>query len=640
MLRTFGYSREDIERIIAPMCIGSTEPVGSMGNDIPLAVLSEHPQLLFNYFRQQFAQVTNPPIDPLREDLVMSLTEYIGAVGSNILIPNEAHCKMVRLAHPILTNTQLDILCNIRYKGFKSVKLPMLFEVSQGCEGLKTALDRLCMQAEQSVADGVNYIILSDKDVDETHAPIPSLLAVSAGHHHLISAQKRVQTALVVETGEMREVMHAALLLGYGASAINPYMSFAILQDLVDRQEIQLNYEMARKNYIKALCKGLFKVMSKMGISTIRSYRGAKLFEAVGLSTALTDAYFGGTASSVGGIRLQEIAADAIALHHQAFGGTVDNLTLEHKGLYSFRKDGEKHAWNPETISALQQATRLGSYKKFKEYTHLVDEKDTPIFLRDFLTFRTGKSIPIEDVEPVSEIMKRFVTGAMSFGSISKEAHETMAIAMNKIHGRSNTGEGGEDSARFTPREDGLSLRSAIKQVASGRFGVTAEYLVNAEEIQIKVAQGAKPGEGGQLPGFKVNDVIAKTRHSIPGISLISPPPHHDIYSIEDLAQLIFDLKNVNPSAEISVKLVSESGVGTIAAGVAKAKADRIVISGAEGGTGASPMSSIRYAGLPPELGLSETQQTLVMNNLRGQVRLQTDGQLKTGRDIVLMALL
>ena len=413
MLRTFGYSREDIERIIAPMCIGSTEPVGSMGNDIPLAVLSEHPQLLFNYFRQQFAQVTNPPIDPLREDLVMSLTEYIGAVGSNILIPNEAHCKMVRLAHPILTNTQLDILCNIRYKGFKSVKLPMLFEVSQGCEGLKTALDRLCMQAEQSVADGVNYIILSDKDVDETHAPIPSLLAVSAVHHHLISAQKRVQTALVVETGEMREVMHAALLLGYGASAINPYMSFAILQDLVDRQEIQLNYEMARKNYIKALCKGLFKVMSKMGISTIRSYRGAKLFEAVGLSTALTDAYFGGTASSVGGIRLQEIAADAIALHHQAFGGTVDNLTLEHKGLYSFRKDGEKHAWNPETISALQQATRLGSYKKFKEYTHLVDENGYTNLPPRFPDLPNGKTpFPIEDVEPVSEIMKRFVTGA------------------------------------------------------------------------------------------------------------------------------------------------------------------------------------------------------------------------------------
>ncbi|WP_293734635.1 glutamate synthase large subunit [uncultured Parabacteroides sp.] len=640
MLRTFGYSREDIERIITPMCTGSAEPVGSMGNDTPLAILSGHPQLLFNYFRQQFAQVTNPPIDPLREELVMSLTEYIGAVGSNILIPDEAHCKMVRLAHPILTNTQLDILCNIRYKGFKSVKLPMLFEVSRGSEGLKTALDLLCKQAEQSVADGVNYIILSDKDVDETHAPIPSLLAVSAVHHHLVSVQKRVQTALVVETGEMREVMHAALLLGYGASAINPYMSFAILQDMVDRQEIQLNYEMARKNYIKALCKGLFKVMSKMGISTIRSYRGAKLFEAVGLSSELIDAYFGGTASSIGGIRLQEIAADATALHHQAFGEAVDSLTLEHKGLYSFRKDGEKHAWNPETISALQLATRLGSYKKFKEYTHLVDGKDAPVFLRDFLAVRRGKPVTIEEVEPASEIMKRFVTGAMSFGSISKEAHETMAMAMNLIHGRSNTGEGGEDSARFTPREDGLSLRSAIKQVASGRFGVTAEYLVNADEIQIKVAQGAKPGEGGQLPGFKVNDVIARTRHSIPGISLISPPPHHDIYSIEDLAQLIFDLKNVNPRAEISVKLVSESGVGTIAAGVAKAKADRIVISGAEGGTGASPISSIRYAGLPPELGLSETQQTLVMNNLRGQVRLQTDGQLKTGRDIVLMALL
>ena len=640
MLRTFGYSREDIERIITPMCTGSAEPVGSMGNDTPLAVLSDRPQILFNYFRQQFAQVTNPPIDPLREELVMSLTEYIGAVGNNILTPNEAHCKMVCLNHPILTNTQLDILCNIRYKGFKSVKLPMLFEVSRGSKGLKEAIDQLCKQAEQSVSDGVNYIILSDKNVNEAYAPIPSLLAVSAVHHHLISVQKRVQTALIVETGEMREVMHAALLLGYGASAINPYMSFAILQEMVDKKEIQLNYEMARKNYIKALCKGLFKVISKMGISTIRSYRGAKLFEAIGLSSELVNAYFGETTSGIGGIRLQEIANDAIALHQEAFGHPVDNQLLEHKGIYSFRKDGEKHAWNPETISTLQLATRLGNYKKFKEYTRLVDEKETPIFLRDFLTFKKKKSIPIEQVEPVGEIMKRFVTGAMSFGSISKEAHETMAIAMNKIHGRSNTGEGGEDAARFTPRKDGLSLRSAIKQVASGRFGVTAEYLTNADEIQIKVAQGAKPGEGGQLPGFKVNDVIAKTRHSIPGISLISPPPHHDIYSIEDLAQLIFDLKNVNPDAEISVKLVSESGVGTIAAGVAKAKADRIVISGAEGGTGASPMSSIRYAGLPPELGLSETQQTLVMNNLRGQVRLQTDGQLKTGRDIILMAML
>lgn len=639
MLGTFGYSREDVEKIIMPMCTGGAEPVGSMGNDTPLAVLSDRPQLLFNYFRQQFAQVTNPPIDPIREELVMSLEEYIGAVGNNILVPSESHCKMVRLNHPILTNTQLDLLCNIRYKGFNAVKLPMLFEVGKGREGLKAALDELCKQAEQSVTDGVNYIILSDKNVDEKRAPIPSLLAVSAVHHHLISVQKRVQTALVVETGEMREVMHAALLLGYGASAINPYMVFAILKELEGKHEIQLNYETARKNYIKSICKGLFKVMSKMGISTIRSYRGAKLFEAVGLDAGLARTYFGGTTSNVGGIRLDEIARDAIVLHQQAFDLPVDEM-LEHKGIYSFRKDGEKHAWNPETISTLQLATRLGSYKKFKEYTHMVDDKESPIFLRDFLTFKKQKSIPVEQVEPASEIMKRFVTGAMSFGSISKEAHETMAMAMNKIHGRSNTGEGGEDPARFTPRKDGSSLRSAIKQVASGRFGVTTEYLVNADEIQIKVAQGAKPGEGGQLPGYKVNDIIARTRHSIPGISLISPPPHHDIYSIEDLAQLIFDLKNVNPKAEISVKLVSESGVGTIAAGVAKAKADRIVISGAEGGTGASPISSIRYAGLPPELGLSETQQTLVMNNLRGQVRLQTDGQLKTGRDIVLMAML
>ena len=637
--RAFGYTEEDLKLLLAPMANTGKEPLGSMGNDTPLAILSARPQILYNYFRQQFAQVTNPPIDPIREELVMSLTEYIGAVGSNILVPTESHCKMVRLNHPILTNTQLDLLCNIQYKGFKSVKLPTLFDAEKGCAGLKAALDELCKQAEQSVTDGVNYIILSDRNVDEKKAVIPSLLAVSAVHHHLISVQKRVQTALVVETGEMREVMHAALLLGYGASAINPYMAFAILDDLVDRQEIQLNYETAEKNYVKAICKGLFKIMSKMGISTIRSYRGAKLFEAIGLSRDLADTYFGGTTSNIGGIRLEEIAADAIAMHNDTFSHPTDSL-LEHKGIYSFRKDGEKHAWNPDTISMLQLATRLGSYKKFKEYSHVVDEKESPIFLRDFLTFKQRTPIPLEQVEPEEAIMRRFVTGAMSFGSISREAHETIAIAMNKIHGRSNTGEGGEDSARFIPREDGLSLRSAIKQVASGRFGVTTEYLVNADEIQIKVAQGAKPGEGGQLPGYKVNDIIAKTRHSIPGISLISPPPHHDIYSIEDLAQLIFDLKNVNPQAEISVKLVSESGVGTIAAGVAKAKADRIVISGAEGGTGASPISSIRYAGIPPELGLSETQQTLVMNGLRGQVRLQTDGQLKTGRDIVLMAML
>lgn len=642
MLRIFGYSKEDMERLIVPMCTTGAEPINSMGNDTPLAVLSDKPQLLYNYFRQQFAQVTNPPIDPIREELVMSLTEYIGAVGMNILTPSENHCKMVRLNHPILNNAQLDILCNIRYKGFKTVKLPLLFEVAKGCQGLQQALATLCKQAEESVNEGVNYIVLSDRDVDAAHAAIPSLLAVSAVHHHLISVGKRVQTALIVESGEIREVMHAALLLGFGASALNPYMAFAVIDKLVNEKEIQLDYATAEKKYIKSVCKGLFKIMSKMGISTIRSYRGAKIFEAVGLSEELSNAYFGGLSSRIGGIRLDEVARDAIAFHKEGMEvlkkkGEAE--LLPNRGLYAFRKDGEKHAWNPETISTLQLATRLGSYKKFKEFTAMVDSKESPIFLRDFLDFRRAP-ISIDRVEPVENIVQRFVTGAMSYGSISREAHEAMAIAMNKLHGRSNTGEGGEDRARFMPREDGTSLRSAIKQVASGRFGVTAEYLVNADEIQIKIAQGAKPGEGGQLPGFKVDEVIAKTRHSIPGISLISPPPHHDIYSIEDLAQLIFDLKNVNPRAKISVKLVAESGVGTIAAGVAKAKADLIVISGAEGGTGASPASSIRYAGISPELGLSETQQTLVLNGLRGQVMLQVDGQLKTGRDIILMAML
>ena len=642
MLRIFGYSKEDVERLIVPMCTTGAEPINSMGNDTPLAVLSDKAQLLYNYFRQQFAQVTNPPIDPIREELVMSLTEYIGAVGMNILTPSENHCKMVRLNHPILNNAQLDILCNIRYKGFKTVKLPLLFEVAKGCQGLQEALATLCKQAEESVNEGVNYIVLSDRDVDAAHAAIPSLLAVSAVHHHLISVGKRVQTALIVESGEIREVMHAALLLGFGASALNPYMAFAVIDKLVNEKEIQLDYATAEKKYIKSVCKGLFKIMSKMGISTIRSYRGAKIFEAVGLSEELSNAYFGGLSSRIGGIRLDEVARDAIAFHKEGMEvlkkkGEAE--LLPNRGLYAFRKDGEKHAWNPETISTLQLATRLGSYKKFKEFTAMVDSKESPIFLRDFLDFRRVP-ISIDRVEPVENIVQRFVTGAMSYGSISREAHEAMAIAMNKLHGRSNTGEGGEDRARFIPREDGTSLRSAIKQVASGRFGVTAEYLVNADEIQIKIAQGAKPGEGGQLPGFKVDEVIAKTRHSIPGISLISPPPHHDIYSIEDLAQLIFDLKNVNPRAKISVKLVAESGVGTIAAGVAKAKADLIVISGAEGGTGASPASSIRYAGISPELGLSETQQTLVLNGLRGQVMLQVDGQLKTGRDIILMAML
>ena len=638
-LRTFGYTREDIERTLVPMATGGAEPTASMGNDTPLAVLSDKPQLLFNYFRQQFAQVTNPPIDPIREELVMSLSEYIGAVGMNILLPSEAHCKMVRLPHPVLTNTQLDILCNIRYKGFHTVKLPILFDVHGGKAALQEALSALCKQAEASVDEGVNYIILSDRGVDAAHAAIPSLLAVSAVHHHLISVQKRVQTALIIESGEIREVMHAALLLGYGASAINPYMAFAVLDNLVKRNEIQMNYETAEKNYIKAICKGLYKVMSKMGISTIRSYRGAKIFEAVGLSEELLKTYFGTPVSTIGGIRLEEIAKDYTAFHDAGFRDAEPGHLLPHIGLFSFRKDGEQHAWNPETISSLQIATRLGSYKKFKEFTRMADGKSRPIFLRDFFGFKRNP-IDIDKVEPVEDIVKHFVTGAMSFGAISKEAHEALALAMNELGARSNTGEGGEDSSRFHETYEGIPLCSKTKQVASGRFGVTTEYLVHAEEIQIKVAQGAKPGEGGQLPGFKVDEVIAKTRHSIPGISLISPPPHHDIYSIEDLAQLIFDLKNVNPKARISVKLVAESGVGTIAAGVAKAKADLIVISGAEGGTGASPASSMRYAGISPEIGLSETQQTLVLNGLRGQVRLQTDGQIKTGRDIISMALL
>lgn len=637
----FGFGAEDIDNIIVPMCVNGQEATAAMGNDTPLAVLSERPQPLFNYFRQQFAQVTNPAIDSIRENLVMSLTEYIGRVGSGILRPDASNCKMVRLPHPILNNTQLDILCNIRYKGFNTVKLPMLFEREKGEDGLRLAIDHLCKEAARSVDEGYNYIILSDRDIDQTHAAIPSLLAVSAVHHYLISAGKRVQTALIVESGEIREPMHAALLLGYGASAICPYMVFAVLDDLVRRKKVQENYETAEANYINAMKKALLKIMAKMGISTIRSYRGAKIFEAIGLSESLLKAYFGTETSTIGGIGLETIARDAIAMHDAGF--TEDNAPefLPNLGQFHFRKDGIRHAWNPETIATLQIATRTGNYQKYKEFTKLVDEKTDAIFIRDFFDFkRAANPVDIDKVEPVSAIVKHFVAGAMSFGALSKEAHEAICLAMNKLGTRSNTGEGGEDNKRFHAEVNGISLSSKTKQVASGRFGVTTEYLVNAEEIQIKVAQGAKPGEGGQLPGFKVDEVIAKTRHSIPGISLISPPPHHDIYSIEDLAQLIFDLKNVNPKAAISVKLVAESGVGTIAAGVAKAKADLIVISGAEGGTGASPVSSMRFAGISPEIGLSEAQQTLVKNGLRGNVRLQVDGQLKTGRDIVLMALL
>ncbi len=708
----FGYGREDIERTIVPMATTGQEPVAAMGNDTPLAVVSGRPQLLFNYFRQQFAQVTNPAIDPIREELVMSLTEYIGAVGTNILTPDASNCKMVRLAQPVLTNGQLDILCNIRYKGFRTKKLGLWFEMKEGTrrgtgghcgtgtrrgtgghcsleegkegEALGVALDKLCKEAEEAVDNGYNYIILTDKTDDAEMSArlltregqggvpvfIPSLLAVSAVHHYLISVGKRVQTALIVESGEIRETMHAALLLGYGASALCPYMVFAVLDDLVKRGKIQEEYATAERHYIQAVDKGLKKIMSKMGISTIRSYRGAKIFESIGLCEELLREYFGTEVSTIGGIGLKEIARDAIKRSLAAEASSagegdtvgVGSSSLKDNGQFSWRKDGIEHAWTPEVIYKLQLATRRGDYGMFREWSALVDDVDLgrdgiatektgrgmqsergrrPIFLRDFLGWKKGaKAVALEEVEPVESIVKHFVTGAMSFGALSKEAHEALALAMNQLGTRSNTGEGGEDNARYHSEVDGVSLSSKTKQVASGRFGVTTEYLVNAEEIQIKVAQGAKPGEGGQLPGFKVNEVIAKTRNAIPGISLISPPPHHDIYSIEDLAQLIFDLKNVNPTAAVSVKLVAESGVGTIAAGVAKAKADLIVISGAEGGTGASPASSMRFAGISPEIGLAETQQTLVKNGLRGQVRLQTDGQLKTAKDVIIMAML
>lgn len=641
LLHAFGYSKEDMERLILPMANDGYEPTSSMGNDVTLSVFSNKPQRLFSYFRQQFAQVTNPPIDPIREELVMSLTGYVGSVNQNLLEPAHEICKMVKLKSPVLTNTQFDILMNLNYKGFYTISLPMLFDPSKGAKGLETAIQELCLSVEKAVDDGKNYIVLSDRGVDATHAPIPSLLAVSAVHLYLVQKRKRMQIDIVVESAEPREVMHFALLFGFGANAVNPYMVFAIINDKIKSGEVAMDLDTAKKHYIKAVNKGLLKVLSKMGNSTLRSYRGAHIFEAIGISNTLMDKYFKGISSAIGGIDMEDVAREVIEPHRLAFFPEegFDINSLENLGHYAYRRNGEEHAWNPETIARLQIATRTNSYEKYKEYAKVVDEKPSPIFIRDLMDFKHNP-ISIDEVEPVENIMKRFVTGAMSYGSISREAHEAMAMAMNVIGGRSNTGEGGEDPVRYLKREDGLSTRSAIKQVASGRFGVTAEYLVNADEIQIKIAQGAKPGEGGQLPGHKVDKIIAKTRHSIPGISLISPPPHHDIYSIEDLAQLIFDLKNINPTAVISVKLVSETGVGTIAAGVAKGKADLILISGAEGGTGASPSSSIKHAGLPLEIGLAETQQTLVLNNLRGQVRLQTDGQLKTGHDIIIAALL
>ncbi|MCD8283852.1 MAG: glutamate synthase large subunit [Opitutae bacterium] len=653
-LVAFGYSKEDADEIIMPISLRAAEPPGSMGNDAAPAICSEKPQRLFNYFRQLFAQVTNPPIDPIREELVMALTGYIGSLHKNILKPMPEHCKVVKIRKPILTNRALDLLSHLAYKGFKSRKISMLFRVPEAGENagkaLADAVEALCRSAEAAVDSGVQYIILSDRGIDAEHAAIPSLLAVSAVHHYLSERKKRFEIDILVESAEPRETMHFALLFGYGANAINPYLVYAIINEKISTKELPLDFHAAEQNYIKGISKGLLKILSKMGISTLRSYRAAQMFEAIGISDSLIEKYFPGTISRFGGIDIDDVAREVLEPHSRAFpkkisaeenaAPTPENPLNESLGIYHFRRGGETHAWTPQIVSLLKTAARKGDYAKFKEFTAAVDSKKEKIFLRDFFDFRRGNAIPLEQVEPAEAIMKRFVSGAMSFGSISKEAHECIAIAMNTIGGRSNSGEGGEDPERFKPRADGTSARSAIKQVASGRFGVTTEYLVNADEIQIKISQGAKPGEGGQLPGFKVNDIIAKTRHSIPGISLISPPPHHDIYSIEDLAQLIFDLKNVNPSANVTVKLVSESGVGTIAAGVAKAHADGVTISGAEGGTGAAPISSVKWAGLPLETGLAETHQTLVMNNLRGRVVLQADGQLKTARDVILVALL
>jgi glutamate synthase (NADPH) large chain len=643
-LKVFGYSKEDVDMLIKPMAIEGQEPVSSMGNDASLAVFSDIPQRLFNYFRQLFAQVTNPPIDPIREGLVMSLTHYIGSVSKNILQESSGHCKLIKFHSPIVSNTDLNKLRNIKEESFSHFEIPMLFPAKGTGIGkaLEMALDEICQKAEEAVDSGKNFIILTDRGISEDMAPIPSLLATSAVHHHLIRAKKRMQVGLVIETAEAREVNHFALLIGHGASVVNPYAAFAVLEDLCLKGSIQMDYVIARENYIKAVDKGLLKILSKMGISTLRSYHGSQIFEALGISKEVIDKYFAGTDSRIGGLGLDEIARETLMVHNKTYEKKAQHEpVLKSSGIYHYRFDGEKHGWNPETIGLLQWATRTNDYNKFKEFSNQVTrENRKPFLLRGCVNLKKGNPVPIDEVESIEEITRRFVTGAMSFGSISKEAHETLAIAMNRIGGKSNTGEGGEDPERFKVREDGTWARSAIKQVASGRFGVTTNYLVNADEIQIKMAQGAKPGEGGQLPGHKIDKIIARIRHSTPGITLISPPPHHDIYSIEDLAQLIFDLKCVNPKAKINVKLVSEKGVGTVAAGVAKAHADSITISGSEGGTGASPASSIRHAGLPMELGISEVQQTLVINNLRDRVRLQTDGQLKTGLDVIYAGLL
>ncbi|HEV2214790.1 MAG TPA: glutamate synthase large subunit [Terracidiphilus sp.] len=642
--RAFGYSEEELRIVLAPMGARGEEPIGSMGTDVPLACLSDKPQPLFNYFKQLFAQVTNPPIDPIREELVMSLISYIGT-ERNILAEQPENCHTLKLPHPLLTNRDLEKLRRVSSGDLLATTLSTVFRASDGEEGMRRALDELSNRAAFAVSNGYTLLILSDRAVDPTYAPIPSLLAMAAVHNRLVRDKTRTQVALIIESGEPREVMHFALLIGYGASAINPYLAFETLHDLKRRGLLPHNITgaHAEKNFIKAVNKGLLKTFSKMGISTLQSYRGAQVFEAVGLNEFFVDHYFAGTASRVQGVGLSVIAKEAQMKHAHAFQPLTDSETeLVVGGQYQYRVDGEYHLLNPLTISKLQHAVRAESAATFQEYTDLLDDQNrTLCTLRGLFKLKyNDEAIPLDEVEPAKEIVKRFTTGAMSFGSISKEAHETLAIAMNRIGGMSNTGEGGEDEARFRRDDNGDLRRSAVKQVASGRFGVTTNYLVNADELQIKMAQGAKPGEGGQLPGHKVDEVIARTRHSIPGVGLISPPPHHDIYSIEDLAQLIYDLKNVNPQARIAVKLVSEVGVGTVAAGVSKAHADVVLISGDSGGTGASPLSSIKHAGLPWELGLAETQQVLLLNDLRSRIKVQTDGKLQTGRDVVIAALL
>jgi glutamate synthase (NADPH/NADH) large chain len=642
--RAFGYTDEDVNMILSPMALSGEEPIGSMGADTPLACLSDRPQPLFNYFKQLFAQVTNPPIDPIREEMVMSLISYIGS-ERNILEEAPGNCRMLKLEHPLLTNRELEKLRRVSTGDLLAATLPALFRASEGEAGLKRALDELCRRASLSVKAGYSLLILSDRGVDKDYAPIPCLLALAAVHNLLVREETRTQVALITESGEPREVMHFSLLSGYGASAINPYLALETVENLAWRGDLaeSITSEVAIKNFMKSVKKGLLKTFAKMGISTLQSYQGAQVFEAIGLNKELIDAYFVGTTSRMEGIGLDVLAREAQVKHEHSLRPVTEFETeLAVGGAYHQRVDGEYHLLNPLTIGKLQQAVRQESSQTFQEYTELVDKQSASLCtLRGLMRLKkSDKPVAIEEVEPAKEIVKRFTTGAMSFGSISKEAHETLAIAMNRIGGKSNTGEGGEDEERFKRDANGDLRRSAVKQVASARFGVTANYLVNADELQIKMAQGAKPGEGGQLPGYKVDDVIARMRHSIAGVGLISPPPHHDIYSIEDLAQLIYDLKNVNPQARIAVKLVAEAGVGTVAAGVAKAHADVVLISGDSGGTGASPLSSIKHAGIPWELGLAETQQVLLLNDLRSRIRVQTDGKLQTGRDVVIAALL